>query len=112
MILMATAGVVAVLTVLFVVLRWDSASKIAVAVTALAAVAAIGVAIWAALPTVSSGKGIRISRTGRAAAGPHGRANSGLSGSVGSLPDNVVVDKTGDADASSGGDANSGIQLS
>ena len=107
---MATAGVVAVLAVLLVVMRWDSANKIAVVVSALAAVAAVGVAIWAALPAVS-GKGVRVSRTGRATAGPGGRANSGVSGPAGSLPDDMVVDRTGDADASNGGDANSGIQL-
>ena len=109
---MATAGVVAVLAVLLLVFRWDSANKIAVVVSALAAVAAVGVAIWAALPATSSGKGIRVSRTGRATAGRGSRANSGLSGPASSLPDNVVVDRTGDADASGGGDANSGIQLS
>jgi hypothetical protein len=108
--LMATAGVVAVLAVLLVVMRWDSANKIAVAVTALAAVAAVGVAIWAALPGARD-KGVRVSRTGPAAAGPGGRANSGFSGPSGSLPDDVVVDQTGSADASNGGDANSGIQL-
>ena len=110
MVLMVTAGVVAVLAVLLVVLRWDSANKVAVVVSALAAVAAVGVAIWAAMPSLS-GKGWRVSRTGRATAGPGSRANSGVSGSAGSLPDDVLVDRTGDADASNGGDANSGIQL-
>jgi hypothetical protein len=110
MVLMATAGVVAVLAVLLVVFRWDSANKVAVVVSALAAVAAVGVAIWAALPAVS-GKGWRVSRTGRATVGSGGRANSGVSGPTGSLPDDVLVHRTGDADASNGGDANSGIQL-
>jgi hypothetical protein len=109
-VLIATAGVVAVLAVTLVALRWDSANEIAVVVSALAAVAAVGVAIWAALPA-GSGKGMRISRTGRATAGPGGRANTGVSGPAGSLPDSVIVDRTGDADAASGGDANSGIQL-
>jgi len=110
-VLIATAGVVAVLGVLLVLLGWNSANKIAVVVSALAAVAAVGVAVWAALPTVS-GKGLRVSRTGRATAGPGGCANSGVSEPAGSLPDDVLVDRTGDADASKGGDANSGIQLS
>ena len=52
-VLMGTAGVVAVLAVVLVLLRWDTANKIAVVVSALAAVAAVGVAIWAALPAVS-----------------------------------------------------------
>jgi hypothetical protein len=109
-VLLATAGVVAVLAVLLVALRWDSANKIAVVVSTLAAVAAIGVGIWAALPGVSGG-GMRASRTGRAIAGPGGRANSGISGPAGSLPAAVVVDRTGDAEAPDGGAANSGIQL-
>lgn len=67
---------------------------------ALAAVAAVGVAIWAALPTVSS-HGVRMSRTDCATAGPGGRANSGFSGPASSLPDDVPVDRTGDAVASS-----------
>jgi hypothetical protein len=110
MVLVSTAGVVAVVAVLLVTLGWDSANKIAVTLSTLATVAAIGVAIWAGLPGVS-GKGIRVSRTGRATAGPGGRANAGVSGPASSLPDNVVVDRTGGADASGGGDANSGIQL-
>jgi hypothetical protein len=57
------------------------------------------------------GTRVRVSRTGRATAGPGGRANSGVSGPAGSLPEDVLVDRTGDADASNGGDANSGIQL-
>lgn len=73
---------------------------IAVVVSALAAVAAVGVAIWAALPTVSS-HGVRMSRTDCATAGPGGRANSGFSGPASSLPDDVLVDRTGDAVASS-----------
>ena len=109
-VLLATAGVVAVLGVLLTVVGWDNANKIAVVVSTLAAVAGVGVAIWAALPAVS-GKGIRVSRTGRATAGPGGRANSGVSGPASSLSGDVAVDRTGNADAANGGDANTGIQL-
>lgn len=111
MVLGGTAGVVAVLAAALMVLRWDDASKVAVVVSALAAVAAVGVAIWAALPAVFSDGRMRVSRTGRATAGPGGRANSGVSGPVGSVPDDVRVDRTGDADASGGGDANTGVQM-
>jgi hypothetical protein len=110
MVLMATAGVVTTVAVLLVLLRWDSANKIAVVVSALATVAAVGVAVWAALPAVS-GMGVQVSRTGRATAGTGGRANSGVFGPAGSLLNDVLVDRTGDADASNGGDANTGIQL-
>lgn len=107
-----TASVVAVLAGTLVGVRWDDANKIAVVASALAAVAAVGVGVWAGLPALSSAnRRLRTSRTGRAVAGPGGRANSGLIGSVGSLPGDVLVDKTGDADGSKGGDANTGIQL-
>jgi hypothetical protein len=110
-VMVGTAGVVAVLAVVFVVLRWDAANKIAVLMTALAAVAAVGVALWAGLPGVKSGGRVRVSRTGRAIAGPGGRANSGISGPADSLPDDLQLNRTGDADAFNGGDANTGIQL-
>jgi hypothetical protein len=115
-VLIATAAVVAVLGVLLVALRWDSANKLAVVVSALATVAAVGVAVWAGLPAVSgkpamSGRRVRVSRTGRATAGPGGRANTGFSGPASAQPDELLVDRTGDADASNGGDANSGAQL-
>ena len=51
-----------VLAVPLIVLRWGSANKIAVVVSALAAVAIVGVAVWAAVPAMSSGKGVRLSR--------------------------------------------------
>jgi hypothetical protein len=111
MVMAGTAGVVALLAVILLVLRWDDANKVAVIVSVLAAVAAIGVGIWAALPTVSRDGRVRASRTGRASAGVGGRANSGVSGPVDSLPGDVRVDRTGDANAREGGDANTGIQL-
>jgi hypothetical protein len=107
----ATAGSVAALAIVLVVLRWNDASKVAVVVSALAAVAAIGVGVWAALPSVSARGGAGVSQTGRATAGPGGRANSGISGPAGSLPDALRAERTGDADASGGGDANTGIRL-
>jgi hypothetical protein len=105
----ATAVLVAVLLVVLMVLHWNAANKVAVVVSALAAVAAVGVAVWATLPAVRTG-GMWASRTGRATAGPGGRANSGVWGPAGSLPDDVRVDRTGDAEAS-GGDANTGVQM-
>jgi hypothetical protein len=114
MVLVATGGLVAVLAVVLMLLRWDSANKIATVVSAVAAVAAVGVAIWAAVPITSAGKGVRVSRTGRAVAGAGGRANSGFTGPAASGSSDVLVDRTGDADASTGkgGNANSGIELS
>lgn len=107
-----TAGVVTALAVALIVLRWNEANKIAVVASALAAVAAVGVGLWAGLPVMSSTRSqARVSRTGQATAGPSGHANSGVMGTSGSLPDDVRVTKTGDADASDGGDANTGIRL-
>lgn len=109
--LAATFVAVAVLAVVFTVLRWDMADKVATAVSALAGVAAAGIAVWAALPALSGGGGVRVSRTGKAVAGSRGSANSGVSGPAGSLTGQVQVDQTGDADASDGGDANTGVRL-
>ena len=110
-VIIGTAGAVAALAVMLAVVRWDDANKVAVVISALAAVAAIGVGICAAPAGASSGGGSRVSRTGRATAGRGGWANTGVSGPAGSLPAGVRVDRTGDADAPDGGDANTGIRL-
>ncbi|MFI6536588.1 hypothetical protein ACIBHY_29350 [Nonomuraea sp. NPDC050547] len=102
-VLVGTAVLVAVLAILFAVLGWDTANRLASLLSALAGVAAVGVAVWAALP---AGTGVRVSRTGRATAGNGGSANTGLTGRTQAGP--VRVDKTGDAD---GGDANTGVRL-
>jgi hypothetical protein len=91
------------------VTQWYRASRIATVVSALAAVAAVGVAVWAALPR--SGATVRVSNTGPAIAGAGGRANSGLTGRVGKLKGPVEVDRTGRADALNGGEADSGMRL-
>lgn len=109
--LIATASAVAVLGVVLAVVRWDDANKMAVVVSALAAVAAVGISVWAALPSTSSpGPGWRVSRTGRALARQRGQANTGISAPGTSTPTVVQVDNTGDAEAAQG-DANSGIRL-
>ncbi|WP_199561993.1 hypothetical protein [Micromonospora deserti] len=46
--------------------RWDQANQVAAVVSALAAVAALGVAVWSALP--SSAGAVRVSKTGTATA--------------------------------------------
>ena len=94
---------------MFTVTQWDRASRIATVVSALAAVAAVGVAVWAALPR--SGATVRVSNTQEAIAGRGGRANSGLAGPARGLKGPVEVEGTGRADASNGGDANTGMRL-
>lgn len=108
-VILITCVVVATLAVVFAVSHWDQANRIATVTSALAAVAALGVAVWAALP--GSGPVARVSRTGRATAGgPGSRANTGVSG-VASTPGTVVADRTSDARATGGGSANSGVDL-
>ncbi len=108
--LLITGLVVAGLGALFAVSEWDRASRIATLVSALAAVAAVGVAVWAALPGAAAM--IRVTNTGSAAARAGGKAISGLAGPTTGLPDRVEVDHTGEADASRGGDATTGVDLS
>ena len=107
-VLLVTCLVVAGLGGVFAASQWDQANRIATMVSALAAVAAVGVAVWAALP--GAGPVVRVSRTGRATAGPGGTATSGVAGPAGQLEGHVEVDRTGEADASAGGDATTGIR--
>jgi hypothetical protein len=57
MVIAATAGAVVLLTVILLLVGRDTASQLSLIVGTIAAVAAVGVAIWAALPAVSSGHG-------------------------------------------------------
>ncbi|NUQ98438.1 MAG: hypothetical protein HOY79_18435 [Streptomyces sp.] len=115
--ILVTSGVVAVLAAVFAVLRWDDADKIASAVSALAGVAAVGIGVWAGLAAGGSDSArprpavLRVSGTGRAVAGPGGRANTGVVAQGGSLPSEVRVEDSGEADASGGGDADTGARL-
>jgi hypothetical protein len=108
-VVVVTSGVVAVLAVVLVALRWDSANKVAVVVSALAAVAAVGVGIWAALPRGGTRTALWVSRTGNAKAGVTGSANSGVESPAAALPHDVNVTRTG---GSEGGNANTGVRLS
>jgi hypothetical protein len=101
--ILITCLVVAVLAIVLVVVRWDDASRIATIISALAAVAAVGVAVWAAL--APTGARARASKTGAAVARGRGsRANTGVTGPAG------AAEQTGDARAAEGGSANSGIE--
>lgn len=112
-VLVGTAVLVAGVAVMLVWLRWEGANKVATAVSALAGLAAVGVALWAGWPTVSAGGGrVRVKKTGTATASGTGDANTGVMGKSGAVPGDVVVDASGDAKASGEGDANSGIRLS
>lgn len=103
-----TCLIVAAMGTWFALARWDDANKVAAVTSALAAVAAVGVAIWAALHTGSGADGprVRIRNSGDAVAGPDGSANSGVRGAGKSQ--SVKVMRTGKAQ---GRDANSGVEL-
>jgi hypothetical protein len=105
-VIVLTCVVVAVLGGVFAVVRWEHANRIATIASALAAVAVLGVAVWAALP--GSGAGARASRTGNATARGRGsRVNTGVAGPA--VPGLTAADGTGDAEATGGGSANTGV---
>ncbi|MDQ3886022.1 MAG: hypothetical protein M3308_03155 [Actinomycetota bacterium] len=108
--LVMTCLVVAGLGVWFAVAQWEQASRMATVASALGAVAAVGVAVWAALRGPVGGRwgSVRVSDTGKATAGRGGQANTGVRGKVAGT--RVRVKRTGDADASGGGDANTGFR--
>lgn len=104
--LLLTCLLVAGLAGWFAVVRWDDANKVAAFTSALGAVAAVGVAIWAALRTSGPGQ-VTVRRTGRAEARGGGSANSGVRGRISG---SVRAEDTGDAVADDG-DASSGVRL-
>jgi hypothetical protein len=101
--------VVAALAAIFALAGWDQADRIAIVVAGLVAVAALGVAVWAALPGERSA-GMRVSHTGSARATKRGIATTGMSGTAHPARP-VEVEHTGPADASEGGEATSGVHL-
>ncbi|MET8800006.1 hypothetical protein ABZV91_26875 [Nocardia sp. NPDC004568] len=104
--LIVTSLLVAALATVLVVVQWEQANKVATSVSALGAVAAVGVAVWAALRGPTGGT-IRVTHSGAATSGGGGRAVSGVRASNGSAT--LVATDTGDADASAGGEATTGI---
>ncbi|MEV1120999.1 hypothetical protein AB0I91_38600 [Actinosynnema sp. NPDC049800] len=109
-VLITTFIAVAGLGVWFAVAEWADANKIAAVASALGAVAAVGVAVWAALRGTNSGRSVVVSHTGDATAEEGADANTGIRGKargVGSMQ----VRNTGNAKATGGGNANTGIQL-
>ncbi|WFE93565.1 hypothetical protein [Micromonospora sp. WMMD987] len=108
--LLITCLAVAGLAATFAIVGWDETGRMASAVSALAAVAAVGVAVWAALDARRDDSAIEVSGTGDAEARDGGRANTGLSGDPGTRRP-IKIRKTGTAKATGeGGDANTGAQ--
>lgn len=106
-----TCLLVAGLGVWFAVARWDDANKVAAVTSALGAVAAVGVAVWAALRSADPQKSVTVADTGRSTADSGGKAITGVSGRADNVTGPVQVKRTGDAKASGGGDAVTGAQL-
>jgi hypothetical protein len=107
-VILLTGMTVAALGLVFTFTQWDDASRVATIASAVASVAAVGVAVWAALP--SGGAGVRATRTGSATAtGTASQANSGAMGTAATTLGPAVLDRTGDANASGGGVANTGV---
>jgi hypothetical protein len=109
LVLFVTVLAVAALSALFAWLGQGEAERLAILVAGVAAVAAVGVAVWAALPGGRSA-GVRVSHTGHARASKGGIATSGVSG-TGRSAGPVEVEHTGSAEADEGGKATSGIHL-
>lgn len=109
MVLTVTCLLVAGLAGMFTVAQWEDANRIATVISALSAVAAVGVGIWAAIPGGRSTTSVHVRCTGAARATGDGTANTGLRGSLRGT--SVKVERTGKADASHG-TANTGIESS
>jgi hypothetical protein len=106
-VLIATCLLVAVLGAWLALVGWEDGDKIATSASALAAVAAVGVAVWAALRTSQGGTSLMASRTGNATT-EAGTANTGVSTKA-DMKGSRRAERTGDA-RSSNGDANTGVQ--
>jgi hypothetical protein len=111
-VLVVTSGVVAGLATWLAAASWDQASRVATVASALAAVAAVGVAVWAAVRGPAAGSGsVKVSDTGTAVAGRQGLANTGARMRRWAGVGRVRAQHTGDAVASDGGDTNTGVRL-
>ncbi|MFF2397431.1 hypothetical protein [Nocardia sp. NPDC058114] len=107
--LILTALTVTVLAAALIVLKWDDANKVFTAVAALAGVAGVGVAIWAALGAKPR-KSVKVKKSGNAISGPNGVAVSGAKVAATHDGEVAVVD-SGKADARLGGSAVSGADV-
>ncbi len=108
-VLVITCSIVAALSASLFLLQWEQANRLATSVSALAGLAAVGVAVWAALRPAARSSCVTVRDSGAARARGIGRANSGIRLQGGSNPRDLRVRGSGDATASNGGWAVSGI---
>jgi len=110
------AVVMAVVLIVVAVTQWDRASKFLAVVSTLAAIAAVGVAVWQGrLALTATTKKLEptvaVEDTGPAVATGRGAtANSGFEGPS-DLPDSTTLKGTGRAEGSDGGGANTGVKF-
>lgn len=105
-------AVLALLAAVFAMVKRTDVSLISGVVSALATVAALGLAIHAALPHRMAARSVRVAKTGAASAHGMGSiANSGLTTGL-SQSGSMEVGETGSATASQGGRSNTGVQRS
>lgn len=109
-VLIATCVLVAGLGGWFATARWEDANRVAAIASALAAVAAIGVAVWAALRGTGRPRSQSVSNSGNATS-KGGQANTGIAGSGSASDQQAKVRRTGDAHSEDGGSANTGIRF-
>ncbi|MGC3862330.1 hypothetical protein ACPSM1_19330 [Micromonospora chersina] len=108
-ILVITLVVVAGLGFWFSVARWDDTSKIASVLSALAGVAAVGVAVWAALRGTATSAEVTVKDSGNASS-DSGDTNTGMRGKAAPAGLSVKIKNSGDAD-SRNGSSNTGVHL-
>jgi hypothetical protein len=109
--LISTCVVVAGAGTWFAAARWDDANKVATVASALGALAAVGVAVWAAVRSTRQGSSVTATDTGRATAGRGGTAVSGVVSPSDAAGADVRAQRTGDARADGAGTAISGVRL-
>jgi hypothetical protein len=100
-ILAGTGVLVAALAVLFIVIGWRTASAVAPAIAALAAVGGVGVSAWATFakaPAKPAGPRLLVEDTGRIRTGGSGEGVTGAVVEGGAAPDEVVIRRTGPID--------------
>lgn len=108
-ILVITLLVVAGMGFWFSVARWDDASKIAAVLSALAGIAAVGVAAWAALRGTPISSKITVKSSGDATS-DSGDANTGVRGKAAPSGLSVKINNSGEA-KSKDGNSNTGLHL-
>ncbi|MBX9395839.1 hypothetical protein K4749_20085 [Streptomyces sp. TRM72054] len=109
-VLLGSSVVACLLATVFLLVGPHQADHIATLVSAVVAVASLGVAVGSLVPVTRRG-GIRAVGTGDARASRAGSAVSGAAVSATGATESIEVRRTGMADASDQGDATSGVRL-